>query len=449
METIELVDEYLSDKFPQGIPTALMVGVSGGADSMSLLHLLAELRGQYDFKLYVLHLNHKLQEKARAGEELVRAASRRLGAEFIGASVFFSEKLYETRRGLEAEARDLRYGWFEKAAECLGICDLFLAHHCDDQVETVLLNMGRGCGIAGLEGMRKQSLTASGLSLHRPLLPISRSELEKYCRQQNIFFVQDPSNEDVSRARNRLRHRVLPEWEKAQPDPRRAIFRLSRIVQRENDFWPGYFEDNFTFFEEKKEIRIPVSAYNDEHEAARLRFLHFIISRLAGDVNGWSERNFIQLDALFRGDSGKKLSLPSGLKAIKEYDLVAIYYELPQLKPEKVKKTPCELNWGAGKLKIIPTYPQNTGIHYVSFLNYVPRGEFTVRPWRPGDRLAGEKKEKLKDLFESRRVPYRARRRWPLLVENGEVFAVPGFYPVVEGEKKAIVSFQTEETCFY
>jgi tRNA(Ile)-lysidine synthase len=418
MGTIELVDEYLSDEFPQGIPSALMVGVSGGADSMALLHLLSELSARYEFKLYVLHLNHKLQEKALAGEELVRVASRRLGVEFIGASVFFSEKLYETRRGLEAEARDLRYGWFKKVAECLGACDLFLAHHCDDQVETVLLNMGRGCGIDGLEGMRERSVTASGLSLHRPLLKLSRSKLEKYCQQKNISFVQDPSNEDVSRARNRLRHRVLPEWEKAQPDPRRAISRLSRIVQRENDFWPGYFRDNFSFVEEEKEIRITVSEYSDEHVAGRLRFLHFIISRLAGDVNGWSERNFMQLDALFRSESGKKLSLPSGLKAIKEYDLVAVYYEMPELKPEKVKKTPFELSWGAGKLKIMPTYPRNTGIHYISFLNYVPRGEFIVRPW-------------------------------PLLLENGEVFAVPGFYPGAQEDKKAIVSFQTEEACFY
>jgi tRNA(Ile)-lysidine synthetase-like protein len=309
--------------------------------------------------------------------------------------------------------------------------------------------MGRGCGIDGLEGMRERSVTASGLSLHRPLLKLSRSKLEKYCQQKNISFVQDPSNEDVSRARNRLRHRVLPEWEKAQPDPRRAISRLSRIVQRENDFWPGYFRDNFSFVEEEKEIRITVSEYSDEHVAGRLRFLHFIISRLAGDVNGWSERNFMQLDALFRSESGKKLSLPSGLKAIKEYDLVAVYYEMPELKPEKVKKTPFELSWGAGKLKIMPTYPRNTGIHYISFLNYVPRGEFIVRPWRAGDRLVGKKKEKLKDLFESRRVPYRARRRWPLLLENGEVFAVPGFYPGAQEDKKAIVSFQTEEACFY
>ncbi|MFP4687564.1 MAG: tRNA lysidine(34) synthetase TilS, partial [bacterium] len=449
MKLLDVVDNYLGQEFTETFPRSVMVAVSGGADSMALLHVFSELKSRLKFKIYVLHLNHQLQDKAPAAEQLVESFCCRNGIDFVGGAVLDPARFSETRRGLEAEARAARYDWFERVAGSLGCEHLFLAHHRDDQVETVLLNIGRGCGLDGLEGMREVTRFGENLFLHRPLLAIQRAEIMKYIQDNEIPFVRDPSNENLDYARNRIRHRLLPQWEKAQPDPQRAVYGLSQRARRENDFWRDYLAANFDYREKKEEVRIRTGVYLKQHRAARLRFLHFTVRRLAGSIRGFGETNFFQIDSLFTAQSGKRLDLPGNLKAIKEYEWLAIYKKLPELKPEKIKRVPVELSWGGGSVKIMRTYPENAGIHYVSFLNYLPASDFIIRSWQPGDCLRGAKEDKLKELFEQHRVPYRARRRWPLLVEDGGVFAVPGFFPSGGKTAKIVVSFQTEEACFY
>jgi len=185
------------------LPEPLLIGVSGGVDSVALLHALAAT-GR---RPVVLHFDHGWRAESGADAEWVRGLARKLELKFVGGKMRAAAK---GRR--EAEARAARYAFFGKAARRLGIRDLVLAHHADDQVETFLMQLLRGSGAAG-RGMDAVS-ARDGLVLHRPWLSVWKKEIMAYARRQKLSWREDATNADTHHRRNRLRRRVLPYLQK-------------------------------------------------------------------------------------------------------------------------------------------------------------------------------------------------------------------------------------------
>jgi tRNA(Ile)-lysidine synthase len=218
---------------PEGSPRRKhLIGVSGGRDSMALLHLLAVSGWKH---LVVCHLDHGLRGAAsRRDAEFVRAAADRLGFHCELGRVDTRAFACEHGLSLELAGRQLRHEFFHACARKHRCFRLLLAHHADDQVETILFNFLRGTGLPGLAGMKPVS-SLGRLTLVRPFLNVPRREIDAFVRARRIAFREDRSNTSPAHTRNRIRHHLLPEIERtAVPAFRQALLRTAAILAEEN-----------------------------------------------------------------------------------------------------------------------------------------------------------------------------------------------------------------------
>ena len=182
-----------------------LIGVSGGRDSVVLLHRLA-MRGH---RLIVCHLDHALRAGSRDEARFVEKMAARLGCECVVRRENVAARAKRTKCSIETTAREARYAFFVKVANERKVRRLFLAHHADDQVETFLFNLLRGSGAAGLGAMRA-TVMRGDLEIVRPLLGVWREEIDAYVAEHGLEFCEDPSNADRRHTRNRVRHEILP-----------------------------------------------------------------------------------------------------------------------------------------------------------------------------------------------------------------------------------------------
>lgn len=234
----------LSHDFP---PAArYLIGVSGGRDSVALLHWLTNLGYK---KLIVCHLNHQLRGRsshadARFVEKL--AAKYRVDFELGAANVRALAK--KEKMSIETAAREARYSFFAKAAKRHRCCTIFLAHHADDLVETFLLNLIRGAGLTGLARMRdisERRVDDGDLMIVRPLLSTWRNDIDAYVREHRLKFRDDASNKDLVPMRNRIRKRMIPYLEEMLGrNVRQNIWRTATIVADEEDWIDNQMPDS-------------------------------------------------------------------------------------------------------------------------------------------------------------------------------------------------------------
>ena len=209
----------------KALPESLLVGVSGGIDSVSLLHALAAT-GR---KPVVLHFDHGWRKESVGEARWVRDLTKGLGLKFIAG------KMKAAKVHREADARRARYAFFAQTAKILGISYLVLAHHADDQVETFLMQLMRGSGAAG-RGMDTVS-RRDGLVLHRPWLGIWKKEIAAYARKHKLTWHDDATNADTRHRRNLIRHRILPYLQKqiGRQVPE-SLLRAAEIFRAESEW---------------------------------------------------------------------------------------------------------------------------------------------------------------------------------------------------------------------
>lgn len=214
-----------------------LIGVSGGRDSVALLHLL---RGAGFKKLVVCHLDHGLRAESAEEVRFVAALAKTHGLASVSDREDIAARAKRTRQSLETAAREARYAFFARVAQEQDCPRLFLAHHADDQVETFLFNLFRGSAAAGLAAMRPRTTRTVGgvtFEIARPLLGMWREEIDAYIAAHALTFREDASNADPRHTRNRLRHEIIPAIERAWGrDIRRAVWRTAEILRDEDDF---------------------------------------------------------------------------------------------------------------------------------------------------------------------------------------------------------------------
>ncbi|PYJ42724.1 MAG: tRNA lysidine(34) synthetase TilS [Verrucomicrobia bacterium] len=230
------ISSRLMRNFPRD--ARYLIGVSGGRDSIALLHWLVNLG--YN-KLIVCHLNHQLRGQSSAADaRFVQklAAKYRVGFELGAANVRALAR--KKKMSLETAAREARYSFFSKAAKRRRCHKIFLAHHADDLVETFLLNLIRGAGLTGLGGMRDVSsrqIHGVDLTILRPLLSIWRSDIDKYVRECHLRFREDATNKNLAPTRNRIRNRIIPYLEKILGRNIRHNVWRTAIIAAEEEKW--------------------------------------------------------------------------------------------------------------------------------------------------------------------------------------------------------------------
>lgn len=218
----------------------VLVAVSGGVDSMVLLHALHSLAPSHGWQLVVAHFNHQLRgRKSAADQQLVQHTARRLGLPVRTGRGKVAERATSRRISVEMAGRELRHRFLARNAVQLGIRTVVMAHHADDQVELFLLRLLRGAGPEGLSGMLPRSLSPvhDKVQLARPLLGIPRAQIEAYAGKEGIRYRQDETNEHLEYDRNRIRHELIPILrDKFQPSLAGTVSRLISVLRAESDF---------------------------------------------------------------------------------------------------------------------------------------------------------------------------------------------------------------------
>ena len=291
--------------FPPG--ERCLIGVSGGRDSVALLHMLL---GAGFKKLTVCHLDHGLRDEGREDARFVEALAERHGLKLASARVNVAALAKRKKLSLETAAREARYAFFARVARTEKCPRLFLAHHADDQAETFLFNLFRGSAAAGLAAMRPLATRTVGsvtLQIARPLLGMWREKIDAYIAAQKIAFREDTSNTDPRHTRNRMRHEIIPAIERALGrDIRRAVWRAAEILRDEDDFLAA-----------RPELRdlpetLETSALRAQPVALQRRIIHtWLKAQSVADV-GFAEVEAVR--ALLAGPRAK-VNLPGGLHA--------------------------------------------------------------------------------------------------------------------------------------
>jgi tRNA(Ile)-lysidine synthase len=313
----------------------VVVGVSGGADSLTLLHVLKALAPEMALQLHVAHLNHQLRgEDSDADEEFVLWLAREWALPAASARWDVRGYAEENQFSIEEAARLLRYRFLVSAAQQVRAHAIAVAHNADDQVETILLHFLRGAGLAGLRGMAYKSEIRNaefGTDLIRPLLDVTREEIESYCAENNLQPRVDETNFDTTILRNRLRHKVIPYLETINPNLREVLRHSARSIADDYAYIQqnvlGIFDrmaheaDGALVLDKKWFRALPVNLQRGvlREAVARLRRLKNI---------GYAHIENARRVAAEK-DAGAEATLPQGLLLVVGYDDFTIGEHLP------------------------------------------------------------------------------------------------------------------------
>lgn len=295
----------------------VVVGVSGGVDSVSLLHLLLHLPTKIRPDIFVAHYNHRLRgQESDRDERFVRCLCQKWDVPLaIGQA-----PVWKKRSNLEARARDFRYNFLKRAASKRGIRKIVTAHHADDQAETFVIRWLQGAGLKGLSGIpliRKMN----GFILVRPLLLISRSEIEGYARSFQLPYRTDRSNRKPVYLRNRIR-RLLASLKKENPRLAERASSNALILQADQEDLEGRAQALFT-----REVRctrhgcrISLKIWSGMPSALRYRLLQKMAATASTDGLVLPSETVLKLDEILRSPGPvKSYRLPDGLRLLKDY----------------------------------------------------------------------------------------------------------------------------------
>ncbi len=296
----------------------VVVGVSGGPDSLALLHVLRALRGELHIALQVAHLNHRLRgADSDADAAFVAWLAREWDLPATIEAREVAALAREQRLSIEQAARQARYAFLAEVARRIGARVIAVAHHADDQVETVLMHLLRGAGLAGLRGMTAQSqVSGFNVQLVRPLLDVTRAEIEAYCRANALTPRFDRSNLDTTLFRNRLRHETLPYLQTLNPNLREILRRTARVLADDYDFLDAQTCAAYARIarEQDDAIVFALDAWRTLHPALQRGTLRHAVQRLRRDLRDvdWTHIEDARRIALEKS-TGAQATLPRGL----------------------------------------------------------------------------------------------------------------------------------------
>ncbi|MBI5035072.1 MAG: tRNA lysidine(34) synthetase TilS [Chloroflexi bacterium] len=318
----------------------VIVGVSGGPDSLALLHVLCALRDELQITLHVAHLNHQLRAAAsQADADFVATIAREWQLDATIESRDVIALAQAEHLSIEEAARHARYAFLAEVAQKQGASVVAVAHNRDDQVETVVMHLMRGSGLAGLRGMTPRSrvsgftvsslkpetlkLETGHLALVRPLLDVTRAEIEEYVHANGLAPRQDQSNLDTTFFRNRLRHEVLPYLESLNPNLREVLYHSALSIADDYDFLDVAIESEFSKVAHEQDGAIVFSreAWRALHPALQRGTLRAAVHRLRGNLRdlNWVHVEDARQIALEK-NAGAVATLPNGLLLVVGYD---------------------------------------------------------------------------------------------------------------------------------
>ena len=416
----------------------MLCAVSGGRDSMALLSFLEQLAAEKGFILHAAHYNHMLRPTADRDEDFVRlwCADRHIPLACGTCDVRAWAR--EQGASLEDAARTLRYRFLEETADRVGAQRIATAHHVQDNAETVLLHLLRGTGLRGLGGIAP----VRGRVV-RPFLETDRRDIDAYVEENNIPYVEDESNADITFARNRLRIEVMPLLEKLAPGSTARIAGAAAILREEENHLAQESAGLLPPAEEDK-ISLPVNTLMSRDLAIRRRLVRSMAQQLGVGLTA------AQTDAVLALGSGGFLDLPDGLQAYCQAHRLTLRRLSPP--PEPLELHAGKQLWGGHTVRVAVTaegLPPEGNSAALSADKIT--GPLTIAAWDGTGRLAVENGSRsIKRLFADQGIPADQREEHPALYCDGKPVAVLGVavdwaFRSQPGEKTITVVWEKEE----
>jgi tRNA(Ile)-lysidine synthase len=427
----------------------LAVGLSGGADSVALVRVLAERSGELGLVLHAAHLHHGLRgEEADADLAFSRDLAARLGLPFHEARVDAGVEAEEKKETIEEAARRLRYGWFRQLMASGEVEAVATAHTQDDQAETVLAKFLRGAWTEGFSGIHPVVEFPEGRIL-RPLLATTRVQIEAYLGALSQGWREDSSNRHVTFTRNRIRHELLPQLEGWNPRLREHLAQMAELARDEESWWQAELDRLAPQMilpgrpvrgggrAAGEELALDVTRLAGLPTALQRRLLRYSAERL-GAAPDFSATEALRALAL-HGRAGQKLELAQGLRAERTHRELRLSGSAgvaskgepgvasSELVTEQTTAIPGEIVAPAFGLRLrieVSALPaQNQGS------SFAPVARATLRNWKPGDRVTlrySSGPRKVKEVLERLRVTGSSRAQWPVLEIEGRIVWMRG-----------------------
>lgn len=419
------------DLFEKGLTVG--VALSGGRDSSALFHYLRNRELDLGVKIVAINVEHGIREKSKLESRYIEDFCKKENVPCLIFSVDVPKHAKENKLTIEQSARILRYECFDKAIKS-SFCDVIAtAHHADDDAETILMRIFRGTGTRGLGGI----IQKRG-NIIRPMLEVTREEIDSYLKENDIFFFDDESNEDVKYTRNFLRKQVIPLIRQKYPSLTDSLIRLGEISALDEAHFDRLAQDKLDF-SEIGAVKIKIKDLKDEALAFRLIIKAFNHLGVNSDVE---YRHVKLLLDFISAQNGKVLDMPYFIRAYREYDEIVFEKAEEASQSEIViDKFPFECEFLGQKISFELKDERENGlcVDGDKLLGAV------IRQREKGDRFkrfkGGEKS--LGDYFTDLKYPLRKRDKTPVIARDKNVLAIVGVeisdsVKITEGTKRIV-----------
>ena len=455
----------------------LILSVSGGADSVCLLRVIWELKkeamiqGDWDYE--ILHVEHGIRGKESVDDaRFVQKLAEYMKVPVTVVSVDVPKFSKENKLGDEEAARILRYQAFEERAR-LTKGKIVLAHHLEDNAETVMFQMLRGSGLKGLCGMMPVRVDA-GVNYIRPLLCVSRQEIEVFLGNEGIDYCTDSTNNELVYSRNRLRNIVFPELRKIN---NQAVLHINQSAGKLNDIWDFLSDEvqkqyDRCVFKSQDELSIKISDIKKLHKAVKSELILMLIAEIAGKKKDIGQQHIDAVLGLIELQSGREVILPYNVTVRKEFDKIRLFRR--EIKEEKVDENVSEivvrksdLNQTDGQMELLLEGGRKLYFKIIKFdgnMYKIPQkpytkwfdydkinSDFLVRKRASGDYFINDSsghKKKLKQYFTDEKIPVSERNDIWLMAQGAHVIWIIGgrisqYYKVSQDTKTVLAVHYT------
>ena len=418
----------------------ILAAFSGGSDSCAMLHMLKEYCDSVGCRLYAAHVNHGIRgAEADSDEAFCRDIAKKLGVEIFVLKADVPAIAKERRLSVETAAREVRYEFFDKVMEENSIPILALAHNADDNLETILFNISRGSGISGASGIPLTRRVKGGYIV-RPILTVSKAEINEYCAERGIEFVTDSTNTDIEYSRNRIRSRVIPELKTICPTAEKSAARLSESLRED----ARCLDDMSCEFlsKERDGYSLSIKALCGAPYAIASRAVIMLYSEISGGADIEYTHVKAILELAKRGVPHSSVDLPLGIRAAVEGGMLMFTSERAAERASSESYL-VELSDGANRISpinaeiIIGNTQTDENVYKKSIEFFIDSdkiiGALKVRSREPGDkiRVLGCSKS-IKKLVNEKKIELDIRARLPVICDDAGIVAVP-FVAVADG----------------
>ncbi len=422
----------------------VLLGVSGGPDSIMLLHLLNEWKMLYGIQLYVVHVNHQLREEAEEEAAYVQQLAQAMQIPCQIVSVDVAAYAVAHKMSFEQAGHAVRFSCFQKAAAQWQITKLALGHHRDDRAESVLMHLIKGCGLDGLTAMPPKDGW-----LIRPLAQISKQQIIEYCQEQGWRYYIDQTNLEADCLRNKIRLELLPQLQQYNPEVAAALVRMQEICGADEDYleqctlelWRQYGQQT------ADAVGFPALQLCQQHKALQRRLLRVMYQKLTGSS---ADLTFEQTEQILRlslqQQGSQQYDLANGVQFFRQYDQLGMQWRCDKSDGYRycwnlqdtvtVAQWPCKLTaiFTESKEELYQLREQNwtqqpymqVAVDGAKLANIVE-----VRSRLPGDQvqpLGMQGHKKLKNFFIDKKVPAMERGKIPLIQSFEEIIWIPGYF---------------------